>query len=109
MLHQMCGKARPDMIRNENDRMRVGVAPILERKKGGKSAQMVWTCKAQTYRLCSQQSRSNGGWSNHQRQRKTQKTIRTPINYDLGINELDRDMMYDKKLQRCLIHEVDPT
>jgi len=34
----MCGKARPDMIRNENDRMRVGVAPILERKKGGKSA-----------------------------------------------------------------------
>jgi len=37
------------------------------------------------------------------------KTIRETIKIDLGINELDRNMVYDRTLWRRLIHVADPT
>lgn len=40
---------------------------------------------------------------------KRRKTIRETINKDLEINELDRNMVCDRTLWRCLIHEANPT
>jgi predicted transcriptional regulator len=40
---------------------------------------------------------------------RTRKTIRKTIRKDLGINELDPNMVYDKTLQRNLIHVANPT
>lgn len=40
---------------------------------------------------------------------KRRKTIRETINKDLEINELDRNMVCDRTLWRCLIHVADPT
>lgn len=37
------------------------------------------------------------------------KAIRETIKIDIGINELDRNMVYDRTLWRHLIHLADPT
>jgi len=39
--------------------------------------------------------------------RRPRKTIRETIRKDLEINELDRNMMYDRTLWRNLIHKLD--
>jgi len=40
---------------------------------------------------------------------RLRKTIRETIKKDLDINELDRDMIYDRTLGHCLIHVDDST
>jgi len=40
---------------------------------------------------------------------RPKNTIRETIRKDLEINELDRNMVYDKTLWRNLIHVADPT
>jgi len=37
------------------------------------------------------------------------KTIRETIRKDLEINELEKNMVFDRTLWRCLIHVADPT
>jgi len=39
---------------------------------------------------------------------RTRKTIRETIRKDLGINELDPNMVYDRTLWLILIHLTDP-
>jgi len=40
---------------------------------------------------------------------RPRKTIRETIKKDLEINELEKDMLFDRTLWRCLIHVADPT
>jgi hypothetical protein len=41
--------------------------------------------------------------------RRPRKTIRETIKEDLEIDELDRNMVYDRAFWCCLIHVADPT
>ena len=66
---------------------------------------MVWACREKTYGFCSKESRSDGG--------KLEvgvdlEKLRETIRKDLEINELEKDMVFDRTLWRCLIHVADP-
>jgi hypothetical protein len=68
---------------------------------------VVSACREKTCGFCSKESRSNGGDSNPRGRPK--KTIAETIKKDLEINELEKDMVFDRPLWRRLIHVADPT
>jgi len=91
---------------------------------------VVWTCKEKTCELCNKENISDE-WFGHAKRRhvnyvirriyqmkdsqitrergRTRKTIRKTIKRDLEINDLDRNMVYDRTLRRNLIHVANPT
>ena len=49
MLRWICGRTRRDLVRNDDIRDRLGVAPI-EEKTCPTPVEMVWTCATETFR-----------------------------------------------------------
>jgi hypothetical protein len=75
----MCGKIIQDMVRNDNITERLGVAPV--------------DC------VLRRVDQMEGSQITRGRERP-RKTIRLTIKKDLEINELDRNMFYDRTLCR---------
>jgi hypothetical protein len=94
----MCDKTIRDMIRNDDIREKVVVAPIVEKMV---ETRFRWFGHVERRHVDSVVRRVGRG--------RPTKTIRETIKKDLHINELDKNMVFDRTLWRRLIHVADPT
>lgn len=110
-LHWMCDKTREirlEMTTLERERERVGLAPIVVKMVetrlwwfGHIERRLVNFVVSITDKMeGSQVTRGSG---------KLRKTIREAIRKNLEINELEKDIVFDKRLWRHLIHVTDST
>jgi len=70
---------------------------------------VVWACREKTCRFYGMESKSIDGGEITWGRGRPRKIIKKTIKKDLEINELDKNMVYDRTLWHRLIHVADPT
>jgi hypothetical protein len=87
---------------------RVGVAPIVEKMVETRFGWFGHVERRPVDSVVKRVDLMEGGQITRGRGRP-RKTIRETIKKDLEINELEKDMVLDRTLRRCLIHVADLT
>ena len=108
MLRWMSGHTRKDRIRNEDIRMKVGVAPIIEKLV---ETRLRWFGHVQRRPLEAPVRRVDQMEDNSitRGRGRPKKTIEETIKSDLIINNLTLEMSKNRTCWRRLIHIADPT
>jgi len=107
VLRWMCGKTRQDRIRNDSIRERVGVAPIVQKMV---ETRLWWFghVERRPVDVVVRRRDQMEGCQITRGRGRPRKTIRETIKKDLKINELEKDMVFDRTLWRRLIHVPTP-